>query len=741
MSESPLPNQGVNPIKETEINPRHEESEGFMDLRYVYYLILSRWWVIILVVGTCMATATGWIMRQPKIYESRAVLLVQQQEKQFVMIDEIVRNDPSAMDFMNTIVQSLHSRNLMLRVIDANKLRENPTFSLPNISSFPTDIQLAEKLKGKLKISLRRGTRLIDITAEDTDPVMARDLAASVVKEFMKENFSQRSSMNRVASEFLQEEAGKLKDKLEDSESRLQRYKEENKAVSLEERQNIIVERLRELSTKVTSAKSERLRLESDIEQINSANPENVDELLRIASVSEIPQVAEHREKLLDAETEFAATQERYGPLHPKYIAATSQIESLKQALRENVEKAGDILNGQYNAAVLTESKLIDALKEQEAAALELNKIAIPFNVLQREVETDSALYQSIIKRMKETTISVAVENNPYVVVEEPMIAANPSKPQKTRTLALVFAMSIFISAGIVIIIEGLDSSFRTVDDAEKSLNLPSLACVPKYKKSSKKNIILSRGKMEGIPTREMQDGEYKIATLTDPSSTIAEAYRTLRASLSMMGVENNKKSLLIVSAIPEEGKTFTAINTAVVLSQQNFKTLLIDADLRRPSIQKALGIKQPMLGLSDILCRNSNIDSAIITSGINNLYVLPAGGRAPNPAELLSSEDFPILMNNLMNKFDRIVIDSAPINAVSDTLIIAPYISKTLLVVCAGKTPRKAIYRAIGLLKKSKAIIGGFVLNKLPTGPLAGYSYYYYGDKYQKDSVYGSKI
>ncbi|MFM8717543.1 MAG: GumC family protein, partial [Spartobacteria bacterium] len=376
-----------------------------MDFRRVYFLLLSRWWFIVLFVGIAMAAGSGWIMRQPKIYESRAVLQVQQQEKQIVKIDGILQDNPSALDFINTIVQTLSSRNLMLRVIDANKLRENPAFVNPNNPNPPTDLQLADKLRGKVKVALRRGTRLIDITVEDTDPVMARDLAASIVKEFMRENFSQRASVNRVASEFLQEEAEKLKKKLEESEAKLQRYKEQNQAVSLEERQNIIVERLRELSTKVTTAKGERLRLESDIEQVRSAGTQNVDQLLRIASVSQIPLVAEHRGKLQDAEMEFAAMQDRYGSLHPKFVAATNRIDSLKQALRESVGKAGDILNGQYDAAVQTETKLTTALKEQEAAALDLNKIAIPFNVLQRDVESDSALYQSVIKRMKESLL------------------------------------------------------------------------------------------------------------------------------------------------------------------------------------------------------------------------------------------------------------------------------------------------------------------------------------------------
>jgi succinoglycan biosynthesis transport protein ExoP len=739
MMDSPSPSHAQNLNKPARPRQIFEELGSTVDFRRVFFLLLSRWWVIVLFVGISMSAATGWIMRQPKIYESRAVLQVQQQEKQFVKIDGVVQENLSAQDFINTIVQTLSSRNLMLRVIDANKLRENPAFVNPNNPNPPTEIQLADKLRGKVKVALRRGTRLIDITVEDTDPVMARDLAASIVKEFMRENFSQRASVNRVASEFLQEEAEKLKKKLEESEAKLQRYKEQNQAVSLEERQNIIVERLRELSTKVTSAKGERLRLESDIEQVRAAGPQNVDQLLRIASVSQIPQVAEHRGRLLDAETEFAAMQDRYGSLHPKYITASTRIDSLKQALHENVGKAGDILNGQYEAAVQTETKLTTALKEQEAAALELNKIAIPFNVLQRDVESDSALYQSVIKRMKETTMTVAVEQTPYTLVEEAMVASSPSKPQRSRTLAMVFGLSLFLAVGIVIFADGLDASLRSVDDAEAALQLPSLVGIPYYKPKIGKS---KRGNKNSasVPTTPTHHAKYPIATLDDPASSLAEAYRTLRASLSMLGPEKDRRIMLFVSAIPEEGKTYSSLNTAVVLAQQNLKTLLIDADLRRPSLNKALlDPKQTPVGLTDYFSGNAPLESIIHQTGVENLSLITAGQRAPNPAELLAATDLPALFNELLLTYDRIIIDSAPVNAVSDALVIAPHVHKTILVVRAGKTPRKAILRCIMLLKKAQATIGGFVLNRLPTGRTAGYYYYYYGDKYEKDSAYGT--
>jgi Mrp family chromosome partitioning ATPase len=232
---------------------------------------------------------------------------------------------------------------------------------------------------------------------------------------------------------------------------------------------------------------------------------------------------------------------------------------------------------------------------------------------------------------------------------------------------------------------------------------------------------------------------KYPIATIDDPASSLAEAYRTLRANLAMLGPEENRRILLFVSAIPEEGKTYTSLNTAVVLAQQGHKTLLVDVDLRRPSMHKALlpaGDAPP--GLTDIFTGNAKLDEVIRPTSMENLFFLSAGTRAPNPAELIASADVRFLIQQLGEKFERVIIDSAPVNAVSDTLNIAPHVHKTILVVRAGKTPRKAVNRALMLLRKSGAKVAGFVLNRLPTGRTAGYYYYYYGDKYEKDSAYG---
>ena len=616
----------------------------------------------------------------------------------------------------------------MLRVIRVNKLQTNPAFVEPG--SRPSEIQMADKMREKVKVQLRKGTRLIDISVEDADPEMARNLATSLVEEFLRENISQRVSVSKVATDFLTEEVEKLKKKLQDSESKLQLYKEENKAVSLEDRQNIIVARLGELSSKVTDAKGLRLRLESDIEQVRMVDPSNSEDLLKIGSVAEIPQVAEARQQLIAANTEFAALQERYGEKHPKHIAAVTRIASLEQSMAESVSKAGDILNRQYDASVQTEAKLTEALKEQETTALELNKIAIPFNVLQRDVQTDQALYEAVIARMKETAVSSRVEQIPYTLVEEPLIPSVATKPDKKKLIALAFSFSLLLAIGGVIFSDSFNTSLRTVDEAESTLRLPALAGIPNHQK-----IKIEKSKRTGT-----ERDNYPIANIEAPASSLAESYRTLRVSLSMLGPEVERRILLFVSAIPGEGKTYTSLNAAAALALLGQKTLLIDADLRRPSLHKALlDGKAPPVGLTDIFSGNTTVEKAILPTFVENLHFLPAGTRCPNPAELLASVNLKDFFEELLKIYERVVIDTAPVNAVSDTLVIAPHAHKTILVIQSGKTPRKAVLRAVHLLRKAGAKFAGFALNRLPTGRLAAYYYYYYGDKYEKDSVYGS--
>jgi capsular exopolysaccharide synthesis family protein len=746
-----------------------------IDFQHYYYLLLKRLWVIGLVVALGMIAAFAWVMRQPNIYQSRAVLQVESSERKILKEDSVTEDVPQSLDFVKTVVQSLTSRNILLRVVKANKLDKDPTFAPPKSANYNDD-QLADMLARKVSVKERKGTRLIDITADDRDPVKARNLAASMVKEFLREEFDQRMSVSMVANDFLKEEAEKLKKKLEASEQELQRYRESNNAVSLEQNQNIIVEKLQEVSRNVTEAKNERLKIESDLDQLKQVAPGDATALLRISSVASIPEIAQINAELIKAQADLAEIKEVFKSKHPKYITAVNRIEGLRISLGEAASKAGDTLAKQYEIARQNESKLEEALHEQEAKALELNKLSIPYNVLSREVETDRAMYQSVVSRLKETGISAGAESAPYRLVEAALVPSKPSKPHRGLLLVVAFVLLTIAASTGVILQDSMNTGIRSVDEAETLLGTPVLAALPEQKltpreklavRLARERVVLperletarkllmrrKQGKQVGrrhlrklfrkappLQTEE-DDLPYPIALLDNPSSPLAEACRSIRASITLLGKQEPTRVLLFTSALPGEGKTFSSINTAVSFAQQGERTLLVDADLRRPFIHQALFEGRELPGLGDYLAGEKSLDEIIRTVERSpGLSAITAGSRVLNPAELLAGASYQELISTLLGKFDRIIIDSAPVNAVSDSLYLAGPVGHVVLVIRSEKTPRKAIQRAAALLRRETGKpLAGIVLNRLIRGGSAGYYYYYYGDKYLKGSVYGT--
>ncbi len=569
----------------------------------------------------------------------------------------------------------------------------------------------------------RKLTRLIDISATDTNPERARLIADTVVKEFMLQGLEQRVGLARVANDFLRDEANKLKAKLQESEQELQRYKEEHNAVSLEETQNITIEKLKELNSRVTLAKGERIRLESDMDILRTISPDETDRMLQIGSVASIPQVQAIRTQIVTAEADLAGTQKRYLALHPKNIQGVTQVKQLKESLKETLSNAGKILGTQYQSALDTETKLNEALKEQEQAALELNKIAIPYNVLLHDVESDRAMYDAVNTRLRETTVSMGIEKSPLRVVEEPM-AAVPARRGLAKMLGIGLFVGLALAAGTIFGLDMLDSSLRYVDQAESFLKLPVLAVVSEVKG---------------------QTGDRIPSVFTNGAQTQeAEAFRSMRTTLSLLGDEAHRRVFLVTSAVPGEGKTFCAFNAALAFALEGQKTLLLDGDLRLPAVHRIFPdpeVASRHLGLADYLAGNADIDKILVAGPQENLSVICAGSKPSNPGELLGADTLVTLIKTLVEKFDRVIIDSAPVNAVSDTLRITPLADYVCLVIRAAKTPKKAIARGRKLIDNARGKLAGFILNRVHLGRDSAYYFYNYAyGESEADGARGSR-
>ena len=705
-----------------------EGGGGGLDLGYYLHLLIRYLWLFLAIVLLAAGIAAFFALRQPKLFISTGVLQVEAQEQKVLPSEDIQTVKPEADDYITTIVANLTGDSLLVRVAKAAGLLEDPTFFKPKPNGEPyTDTEIAARMRGIITVANRKvgtsATRLIDVSAKDTDPERARLIASTLIKEFLAQNIEQQVEVARAATEYLRDESDKLKAKLQQSDEKLQRYKEELKAVSLENDQNIIVEKLKDLNKQVTEANNQRIRLESDMQLLRDTPPDDVDRMLQIPSVSSIPQVQNLLAETVNAEAELAAVQKRYGPMNPAFVQATTKVNQLKGSLKETLQNAGTILSTQYQSATDAEKRLNESLTEQEQAALELNKIAVPYNVLAREVESDRLMYDAVNTRLRQTTAAMGIESSPVRVVEEPMDAIRAPRGA-VKMIGIGLFLGIALGAGAIIGLDRLDSSLRYVDQAESFLKLPVLAVVPE---------------LEG------QRGDRIPSVFPNGSrSQQAEAFRNMRTTLSLLGDEAHHRVFLLTSAVPGEGKTFCAYNTALAFAVEGQKTILVDADLRVPAVDRifsdAEGARRHV-GLSDYLAGNTDMDRIIMAGPQENLSVICAGGKTSNPGELLGADAFVTLIKTLVDKFDRIIIDSAPVNAVSDTLRITPLADYVCLVVRATKTPKKAIARAKKLIENARGKLAGFILNRVHLGRDSAYYFYHYayGDSGAKGSR-GSK-
>ena len=655
------------------------------DVHVVLQVLRSKALLIAICTAGALLLAFIYTCFIPRVYRAQTVIQIEQEEQKVVKIEGIKSEDLKSLEALKTFEQNVTSPEVLLRVIHNPELRNDPTF-LPEVEH-KSDNALQKALARHIDAKLRRGTRLIDITVDHRSPVMAEKIAKLLVQEFVRWNFEAQRDAAEVARRFLLDEGTRLRAKLEQSEEALQNYKERNEAVSLEDKQNITVEKLKELNLRVTTAKADRLKLESDYAEAKSGNYRSPDELLTIPAIANTPAVADLRKSISEKEARLATLKERYKPEHPKFIEAASELQNLRMALERAILKARDVLGSSYDAAVLTESKLDEALRQQQKAALELNKISIPYAVLARDTEADRALYNSVLTRLKETDITAEVAQNPVRIVARPLPPDRPISPKRNQVLALGLLLGLACGSGIALV---SNRSLNTFRQAEALLGVRSLSEIPRLRAAH---------------------AEAKPALLEhDPAAE--DSFRNLRSSLLLIEQAKSRRTLLFTSADSGEGKTFCAMNCAISFAQLGLKTLIVDADVRQSDLAQWFFPEAPPTG-------------RILRTDVPNLSAVFADKAHANAQEFLPGLTFEQLMRQAVGKFDRIVVDSAPVNLVSDTLLYARHVQSVCLVIHAGKTPAEDVFRAAQRLSEAGAAPVGFVWNQARSARR-----YYYGQQ-----------
>ncbi len=716
--------------------PDYEADEGIsIDFGRILATLRKYFWVVLLFLIAGGIAAVTYLNVATPIYQSYALLKVEQR-----VLDAAPTlgfgttagmEDLRSLEMLGTIQRGFLSRSLMGRVVQKLDLVDRPEFFRPGTPAEDrTEDDAIEILMDDVGADVVRGTRLLNVTFDHPNEGLAQEVVATLVREYIALDGEQRLNSAGANLAYLMNEKDRLEANLRDSEQKLAEYSQKLDSVSVDSELNIIAGQLIELNSRLTVTKADRLKLESDFEQVKSAR-DDPQALLQIASVAQLPEIQSLRSQLNELEAQISALKQRYGSRNPALIEPSSQQAALQEALYAEALRAPRSLELTLRAALQNEASLERETKAQEKKTLNVKDLAIQSSMLERTIEANRMAYQAVLERLSSES-SQARSQPVFLQTVDPASPAYQIKPRVLVVVALAAFGSLALAGGVIFLIALLDTSLKSVDEAERLLALPVLAAIPEMANSQANRGRKKSSAKSGAPLQS----ELRLALLEDSHSTVSEAFRTLRASMQML--EGTQRRILITSAVPGEGKSFCSANAALALAQQDAKVILIDADLRKPTLESRLFGSEGALGLADYLIGRAEFDEIVRETEVPGLSVITAGRRYSNPAELLGRrERVEELLKSSERRFDRVVVDSAPVLAVSDTLGLAPHFTAIALVIRSHKTPRRYVQRALDLLARSGRPANGVALNLVPLKANL-YSYYNYGGK--QGQTYGDR-
>ena len=713
---------------------------------YVRVLIKSKW-VVIASVALIVGIVVISTLRSTPIYEAVGSIAINKTDP----VTFNLKDSSSGFDYydptdLDTEVRILKSDLLALQVIRQLSLDKQPEVgaqSKPSPSSssieLTTDAMQPDStrtsaalagFKASLQVSLVPNTRIIEIRYRSPDKNIASRVVNALANTYVEQNFKTRFESTMQASDWLSKQLVDLQVKVETSQEKLVKYQKEHEILGIDEKQNITTAKLDELNRELTSAESARMEKESVYHLVQAGDSDsiaaaaNVDGAARGSSANSAL-LEKLREQQADVKIQVAQLSTQFGPSYPKLAQLTTQLKEVDEQIQTEMRKVAARLRGDYLAAVQRESMLRSALEQQKQEANKLNESAIEYSLLKRDVDANRTLSEGLLERLKEAGVTAGLRSNNFRIVDTARVPTAPSGPNLMRNLGFAFPLGLSIGVGLAFLLESMDNTVRTPEQAQTISALPSLGMIPLGSRSTRE--LGGREKLALASSREAVE----LVTKSRPRSQMAESYRALRTSLLLTFAGGPPKIILITSALPEEGKTTTSVNSAIVLAQKGTPVLLIDADLRRPSIHKTLGLG-PQIGLSNVLTGTATLQQAIIPSTIlPDLFILPAGTPPPNPAELLASAKMKNVLEELRRHYDHIVIDSPPTLSVTDAVVMSTAADAVVLVIRSGHTTKPALRRARDILLQVNARVCGVLVNAVDLNSPDYYYHYEYQGKY----------
>jgi succinoglycan biosynthesis transport protein ExoP len=565
---------------------------------------------------------------------------------------------------------------------------------------------LINNLLGAVHVEPVRGSRLYNVSVESSNPAFAARASDTLVEEYVKQNFERRTEATAKSLQFLADEIQKQQKKVEDSERAMAQYRETNNALSLEDRQNTVVASLNQVNDQYTRARTERIQKESIYQQVKSLPSAALAE--SIPAITNHPSVQTLRARVAELQRLRTQLNERYGPKHAQVIENEHALADATKQYQDALRSAVEAIRNDYETAQGLERRLAAALEDSKGAAMDLNRKSVSYTVLEREAQSNRQIYDSLIQRQNELQIISNSGGNNVRLMDRAVVPGSPYTPDIRRNFMVGALAGLLLALGLVVAIDYLDDTIKTPEDITRRLKMPFLGLVPAVK-----------GNVSPLLSQEVPH-------------EFGEAFRALRTSLVFSSGTEGTRVIALTSAQPVEGKTTTACNMAIALAYGGSRVLLIDADMRRPSVSRTLGIENTV-GLSHLLTGQATARQAIRSTTVQNLWVMTAGVTPPNPSELLASDRMKTLIANVQKgPFDWVLIDTPPVLAVTDAVIVAPWVSGVVFVIGSEMTQRRLAERAVETLLTSRPHVLGAVLNRVDIVRNKYYYSRYYGYKYK---------
>ena len=702
--------------------PEVEPVAASVPLSHYLWILRRHWWRILLFV-TCAVAATLVVsLRMVPIYESTATVDIDRQMPSAIIGQEATRTIANDSDqFLATQVKLVQSDSVLRPVAQQFHLLDSEYAETPPAaSSDPAAVRDAPVLLKKLKVARPPNTYLVLISYRSPDPRLAANVANAIARSYLEHTYDIRFKSSASLAVFMERQLEELKAKMERSSGALAQFERELNVINPEEKTTILSARLLQLNTEFTNAQADRVKKEAAYRSVAGGS-------LEAAQVSTQGDALKRLSDQIDEEQgKFAEIKSHYGPNHPEYRKASVRLAELQQQLQRGKDNIGLRVGVEYREALSRESMLHKAVAETKAEFDALNARSFEYQSLKREAEADKALYEELVRKIKEASINSGFQNSAIRIADLARPAVKAVFPNIKLNVFLALFFSTFLALAAAVIGDILNNTVRDPEQVTRTLSTEVVGTLPTVKEW-RGRIIASGSSSALVPLETAHLAGF---------NTFQEAIRTLRNSILLTDFDRRIRTLMVTSAAPAEGKSTTAVYLAMAHAQQGRRPLLIDGDMRRPSVHRRFGISNAA-GLSTILTSGGEWRSVIVRQdAAPNLDILLAGPPLRRASDLVGA-GLSSLLEEAAGEYDLVVLDSPPLLGFPEPLQMAADVDGVLMVALAGRTNRKALGSAVATLKRLRANIVGVVLNEVRSDSSDGYYYYHYHAKYyQHQSV-----